>query len=232
MVLAMNRRQKEVAAFVTTVSQLQFENTFNPYAQICDVWDVSNGAELRRENLSRVLNAALTQGVKSVWIARDLGYRGGRRTGLALTDEFHLDLHARLLKTAPLARATKGPAVAERTANIVWRMLQSINEPVFLWNVFPLHPHSPSDPMSNRSHSRAERIACRPVLTWILEKLQPQRVIAIGRDAQLALKELDIESIAIRHPSYGGQGEFIEGLETTYGLARTQSSRNLEPTFI
>ena len=48
----------------------------------------------------------------------------------------------------------------ERTANVIWRMLMRIDEPIFLWNVFPLHPHEPDDPMSNRRHTAKERDAC------------------------------------------------------------------------
>jgi len=34
-------------------------------------------------------------GSNTIWMGRDLGYRGGRRTGLALTDEAHLPLFSR-----------------------------------------------------------------------------------------------------------------------------------------
>jgi hypothetical protein len=155
-----------------------------------------------------------------VWIARDLGYRGGRRTGLALTDEWHLDAHANLFGALPLARATKGPLVGERTAKIIWQVLKDVDRPVFLWNVFPLHPHERGDPMSNRCHTRFERQACRPLLTWLLDTLRPKTVVAIGRDAQLALADLDVDSEKVRHPSYGGQSEFIAGVDELYGLVR------------
>ena len=158
----MKRGDNKTNAFVTQIESLRFKNAFNPYAEICDLCDRPNAAELRRQNLRKVLHAAVENGVESVWIARDLGYRGGRRTGLALTDEVHLQSHSKLLKSAPLHQATKGPAVGERTALIVWRMLNLINAPVFLWNIFPLHPHEPNEPLSNRTHNRAERSACAP----------------------------------------------------------------------
>ena len=120
-----------------------------------------------------VLEAALSSGVDSFWIARDLGYRGGRRTGLALTDEVHLAAHGGLYGDLPLAR---GPAVAERTASTIWQVLRSLDRPVFLWNVFPFHPHEHRDAMSNRCHTRAERLACRPLLIWLLEALTSPRI--------------------------------------------------------
>jgi hypothetical protein len=50
-----------------------------------------------------------------MWIARDLGYRGGRRTGVPLADDVHLPLVGQLLGGVELQRATKGPLIAERT---------------------------------------------------------------------------------------------------------------------
>lgn len=221
----MKRKCDETDAFVTRIGSLRFQNAFNPYGEICELCDRPDGAQLRRQNLRRVLNAALENGVDSVWIARDLGYRGGRRTGLALTDEVHLTVHAKLLKSAPLRQATKGPAVSERTAAIVWRMLLAINTPVFLWNVFPLHPHEPNEPFSNRTHNRAERDACQPLLLWMLQHLNPKRVVAIGRDAKVALNDMNVEAISVRHPSYGGQNEFIGDISTIYRVPGNEVGR-------
>ena len=163
-----------------------------------------------------------------MWIARDLGYRGGRRTGLALTDEVHLAAHGNLYGALPLARATRGPAMGERTAAVMWQVLTNLKRPIFLWNVFPLHPHERDDPMSNRCHTRAERQACRPLLIWLLETLNPRSVIAIGRDAQAALADLDVAADKVRHPSYGGQTEFIAGAYAHYGLTPRRESQPAE----
>jgi uracil-DNA glycosylase len=214
----MKRTRSEIDAFVRQIEGLRFQNAFNPYAETCSVYDRPTAAFVRRQNLRRVVRAALENGVESIWIARDLGYRGGRRTGLALTDELHLSAHAKLLRSAPLEQATKGPPVTERTALVIWRMLQLINSPVFLWNIFPLHPHEPDDPLSNRNHNRAERTACQPLLLWVLHQLNPKRVVAIGRDAKLALDDVNARATAVRHPSYGGQNDFIRDIATLYGL--------------
>ncbi|CAN7386787.1 MULTISPECIES: uracil-DNA glycosylase [Rhizobium] len=213
------------ASFVEALAELRFKDTFNPYSEACSDFDFDDAAAIRRENLRLVLDAAIEHRADSVWIARDLGYRGGRRTGLALTDEAHLSDHSGLYGELPLSRATKGPAFSERTATVIWQMLNRINRPVFLWNVFPLHPHEPHDPQSNRCHTRSEREACRPLLTWLLDVLKPRNVVAIGRDAQLALADLGIEAQQVRHPSYGGQTEFISGVERVYGL-RDRSGPN------
>ena len=204
------------ARFVEELASFRFENAFNPYVDTCPDCDTADAPAVRRRNLEAVLDAAIEKGVHSFWIARDLGYRGGRRTGLALTDEAHLDSHAQLLGTPPLERATKGPLVAERTATVIWQMLRSIERPIFLWNVFPFHPHGPGEPMTNRCHTRKERLVCKPILHALIETLKPKHLVAIGRDAQAALADLGLEATAVRHPSYGGQNEFIGGLEEFY----------------
>lgn len=213
--------------FVELVANLRFDDAFNPYSDFCPDFDRPDAAAIRRDNLAHVLEAALDRGVGTIWVARDLGYRGGRRTGLALTDEAHLDAHARLFGAVSLARSTNGPAVAERTATVIWRMLMSIREPVFLWNVFPLHPHEAGLPMSNRCHTRTERQACRHVMVTLMELLAPESVLAIGRDAEAALADLGIAARGVRHPSYGGQSEFVDGVRQHYGLPVTISEETL-----
>ena len=61
----------------------------------------------RRRNLEIALHAAIDAKVGTIWIARDIGYRGGRRTGLALTDEPHLDRFSQLYNGLAVCRQPK-----------------------------------------------------------------------------------------------------------------------------
>jgi len=205
--------------FVSALAAKELPSVFNPWRDCCALHDRRDAAARRRANLEGMLSAALDTQVETIWIARDLGYRGGRRTGVPLTDEIHLTQASALMGGIALERATDGPAVAERTAAIVWQVLNRIGRPVMLWNVFPFHPHESDDPMSNRCHTRAEREATWPLLQALVSMIQPKRIVAIGRDAHMALEGLDIPVTAIRHPSYGGQREFIEGMFELYGIA-------------
>jgi hypothetical protein len=179
---------------------------------------MADAAAVRCNNLKVVLDAALLRGVDSIWIGRDLGYRGGRRTGLALTDEVHLPSHANLYGAIKLVRATRGPVTGERTAHVIWQVLKVVKRPVFLWNVVPLHPHGAGNPLSNRCHNRAERAASLPLLAWLLDALRPRRVFAIGRDAHDALGNIGIHATPVRHPSYGGQREFVDTMSHFYRI--------------
>jgi hypothetical protein len=48
--------------------------------------------------------------------------------------------------------------------------------------------------------------------------IQPRQIVAIGRDAHLALGDVGVPTSSVRHPSYGGQTEFISGVFSIYGV--------------
>jgi hypothetical protein len=110
--------------------------------------------------------------------------------------------------------------VAERTAAIVWRVLSCVRQPVVLWNVFPLHPHEPGDPFSNRCNTRGEHEITWPLRTALIDMIRPKQMVAIGGDAGLALSAINVPVHVVRHPSYGGQAEFIAGICALYGAAQ------------
>lgn len=214
--------------FVNSIQELKFENVFNPYADRCSVHDVSDAPSRRAAALLEVLEAAVDTEVDAFWIGRDLGYRGGRRTGLALTDDVHLAVHA-LRWNVSIERATTGSLVAERTAAVIWSMLAVVPAAVFLWNVFPFHPHEPGDPFSNRSHRPHERAVGEQLLAQLIVMLRPRRLVAIGNDAAKAAHRLggEAEIIQVRHPSYGGQRDFVNQVESLYGVHRDTGQLNL-----
>lgn len=208
----------EIENFVGNLAEVSLPNVFNPYRDTCPIFDIACAPEIRRANLASLLRAAREQKVASIWIARDLGYRGGRRTGLALTDEFHLPKMASMFGDIDLKRTTVGPSVKERTATTIWSVIERIGQPIFLWNAFPFHPHSPDEPMSNRCHKISERRCTSWILKEILDFLKPEQVYSIGVDAQRCLATIGVQTTAFRHPSYGGQTEFIAQVEQAYRL--------------
>ena len=205
------------AAFVSAVRALTFEYAFNPYSTRCPVHDKADAPSKRAKVLSGVLSAAIRCEIDFIWVGRDLGYRGGRRTGLALTDDLHMHAHAcRWGVTAD--RPTFGLPVAERTAAVIWRILDTIEIPIFLWNVFPLHPHEPGESFSNRAHNSLERAAGEELLAELCTMLRPKRLVAIGNDAAKSFRRIanGAEVIQVRHPSYGGQSDFLKQVTSLY----------------
>ena len=216
--------------FVRSLEGLKFENVFNPYAHRCVVHDLVDAPSLRAKALLELLEKAVTTEVDAVWIGRDLGYRGGRRTGLALTDDVHLAMHATRWNMR-IERATTGSMVAERTAAVIWKMLALVPVAVFLWNVFPLHPHEPEDPFTNRSHRPHERAAGEALLAELIQMLRPRRLVAIGNDAAKVAARLAAmtEVVQVRHPSYGGQNDFIRQIRCLYDLEGSSAQLDLVP---
>lgn len=217
----------KIHPFVEAVAALKFEDCFNPYTDRCDVHDRRDAPRRRAAALSAMLRRAAEGPIDAIWIGRDLGYRGGRRTGLALTDDVHMAQHARRwsIDLAP-ERPTIGSAVAERTAAVIWNMLEHIDARIFLWNVFPLHPHEAGDPFTNRQHNARERRAGEELLQELIVLLRPARIVAIGNDAAAAARRItdSVPVVCVRHPSYGGQTQFQEQIAELYGQhARTAS---------
>jgi hypothetical protein len=187
---------------------LRFEHAFNPFADRCAVHDRARAPQARAKILLALLIAAQRRGTRSLWLGRDFGWRGGRRSGLAFTDDAHFSEHLACFGLKA-QRPTRGPPMAERTAAVVWEALAG-EESYFLWNVFPLHPHAPDASFSNRAHRAAERAAGEALLSALVGLLHPERIIAVGRDAEAAAARVapGIERVALRHPSFGGEAQF------------------------
>jgi len=206
--------------FVSALSAIRLDHCFNPYSDRCAVHDLADAPQRRAAALSTMLERATQSQVDAIWIGRDLGYRGGRRTGLALTDDVHIGHHARRWRVT-LDRPTKGAVVAERTAGVVWQVLDRIEDHIFLWNVFPLHPHDPEQPFTNRQHNAHERRVGEELLRALVSLLRPRRVVAIGNDAATAANRVARDTVpvaGVRHPSYGGQTQFLQQVSSMHGM--------------
>lgn len=205
--------------FVSQLRDLQFVNAFNPYSDRCSVYDLEDAPQRRSELLEKILEIAVRTEVDALWVGRDLGFRGGRRTGMALTDDVHFQAHLSrwgIVREKP----TSGLPITERTATIIWEMLEWIDDPIFLWNVYPLHPHSPDSPFTNRAHNAKERKAGTEILDQLIQLLRPKRLIAVGNDAEKVLGQISgtVPVLKVRHPSYGGQTEFSRQVRELYGI--------------
>lgn len=213
------RSQPAIEAFINDISTYEAERVFNPWAMNCEHVDVEESFGVRRENLRTVLYACAEADEIDVWIGRDLGWRGGRRTGVALVDESSLNDYALSIEVLGLRKATIGPAMRERTATEIHLARSRISRKLFFWNVFPFHPHEADKPQSNRMHTRSEREVGLSFLSAVLTLLPVGRVVTIGNDAANALKSVDVAHYSVRHPSYGGQKEFHRQMNSHYGLS-------------
>lgn len=203
-------------AFVHALSKIRLPNVFNPYADTCLVHDQINAPTIRRRNLTTLLHAAKSLEIDTIWMGRDLGYRGGRRTGLALTDERHLPEMSRIYPGTESTRTTNGPEVAERTAAEIWAVLALLDKPPLLWNVFPFHPHDRDDQFTNRKFTSRELREVDELNSSLISWLAIRQIVSIGQDAASYAAKFGVKVVSVRHPSYGGVTEFREGISCLY----------------
>lgn len=168
--------------FLKKIKEYSSINVFNPYLDVCSTHDLDNAPKVRLNNLQKILNSALVGTIDSFWLGRDLGYRGGRRTGVALTDEIHLELASQSWQVN-LAKATTSNPMLEKTASTIWKFRTQIPEKIFMWNLFPFHPYEKGKAFSNRPHTSEERAAGIEILNILYNLLMPQKIIAIGNEA-------------------------------------------------
>ena len=220
-------------SFVKALASLSLEDVFNPYSDTCPVHDRTDAASYRRTNLRTYLSAAENIGVDTIWMGRDLGYRGGRRTGLALTDEFHLAEMARVYPGCASRQATRGPVIAERTAAEIWGVLKVIEKPPLLWNVFPFHPHEADNPLTNRRFKAKELALVNELNNALIKWLGVRRILAIGQDAASYATAFGVEVLTVRHPSYGGVKDFRNGMRQIYSIPEDLLGvRSLQPSLL
>ncbi|MEE4071038.1 uracil-DNA glycosylase [Pseudomonas viridiflava] len=220
-------------SFVKALASLSLEDVFNPYSDTCPVHDRTDAALYRRTNLRTYLSAAENIGVDTIWMGRDLGYRGGRRTGLALTDEFHLAEMARVYPGCSSRQATRGPVIAERTAAEIWGVLKVIEKPPLLWNVFPFHPHEADNPLTNRRFKAKELALVNELNNALIKWLGVRRIVAIGQDAASYATAFGVEVLTVRHPSYGGVKDFRNGMRQIYSIPEDLLGvRSLQPSLL
>jgi len=185
----------------------------NFYLDSSDAYgDFHTTASQRRENLRRHLFAIRDGGL--VFVGEAAGWMGARQSGVAFTS----------------ARMVGLDGNSEGSATIVHRLLSRVGlmDRALLWNAFPLHPHKPGDPRSNRTPTSTELSSGLGVLRLAISG---RRVICVGASAaksvalvlghavpSVADATATSSAIRVRHPAHGGATHFdtqaVEALET------------------
>jgi hypothetical protein len=217
---------RSIADFMGCLTSFKLKAAFNPWTDNCELSDTAESCRVRRRNLYSVLDACSKAEDVDIWIGRDLGWRGGRRTGVPFVDEHTLVAYGNSIEVSSLVKATIDLPLRERTATEVHFARSRVGKKIFFWNVFPFHPHEPGNARSNRMHTREERAIGAEILLVVLELIPFQKVVTIGNDATAAAKEIGIECWPARHPSYGGQKDFHSEIDNHYGI---QSSHKVHP---
>lgn len=195
--------QEEVFSLPST------ENLFNPYRDRHDAFDRPDAIDIRRDNMRQYLTC-YEQRPPVFLLAEAPGPWGCRFSGVPLVSEAKLvdeafPIHGRQssINDAPHT---------EYSANIYWRVLGPYFPHFFTWNSVPFHPHKPGEYLTIRTPKSSEVAAFTGVLAGLLQTLRPERILAVGRKAEYALKKIEADCTYIRHPSQGGAKLFETGV--------------------
>ena len=211
-------------ALIETLTALpSSDGLMNPYASAMGPAPEAAGGEIGKEadririhNLRRILSALVGAGANVLCCGEAPGHLGARFSGYAFSSEREI-IQGRFpfedCRLLPAAAAGSRPPREEPSALYMWRAMARRDVPAVFHNACPLHPHEPGHPYTNRKPTREEVRLGGPALMQLVDLVQPQRVIAVGRTAERALRDLGIDAVTVRHPSYGGAPLMMRQLE-------------------
>ncbi|MDQ0577595.1 uracil-DNA glycosylase [Agromyces albus] len=173
---------------------------------------------IRRRNLALYLNQLAERRPAVLLVGEAPGYRGMRITGVPFTNTGILQQGVEHFGLLGSANGYEVPdelpvVAAEPTATVMWRTLVELDFLPVLWSAYPLHPHRPGIPLSNRTPSATE--AAEWSWSWLaLQDLFSIRtVIAVGTVAHNSLVRSGLTVPRVRHPAHGGREKFARGLQ-------------------
>lgn len=185
------------------------DTLFNPYHTEHPTLDRPEAPALRRANLRAYLDA-YDEAPPLFLLLEAPGPWGCRFSGIPITAEAQV-----LDPTFPIdgqATSRADEPHTEYSAGIFWRVLQSVFPHFFVWNSVPFHPHDKDDPLTIRTPRRSEVRRWSELLEGLLDVLQPERTVGVGRKAERALTEIGADVTYVRHPSQGGAKKFETGV--------------------
>lgn len=210
----------------------------NPYRDSLPGVEHPQAASIRQENLQAYLEHFKGRPTTLI-VGEAPGWRGCRFSGVAFTCEVQLtngELSFRgkrssLVNTRFGLNGNPGPKAAscstgyrEASSAIFWRCLLPYAQDFLVWNVFPFHPYQPGEALTNRKPVVGEVNTQIPFLVKMIERLQPEDILAVGKFAQAILRRSSIPHQPIRHPSHGGARLFEAQVLAHFGKSSSRSS--------
>ena len=190
---------------------------FNQYKDADRDFDKPGAVAIRRTNLKNYLSYFIEQPT-ILLVGEAPGPNGCRFSGVAFTSEHQLV--SGLLRFQGCQSSNRERPYKEPTATTFWRAVMAVESRVsqraLVWNCVPFHPHGKDEPMSIRAPTAAEIHQYAHILRGVIHMLKCERVVSIGNHAARAIRELDVATEHVRHPSHGGVAEFKIGLKQVF----------------
>ncbi len=200
----------QIDEFVLKLSKRRNTSTVsNPYLD----------ADLVR-NLTVYLNALNQRpGTPILLVGEALGFKGGKLTGIPFSSGQIFERFEHPFLQHIRDKITIKNIESENTATIVWEYLSAKQITPLCWNAFPFHPHPEGQKNKNRAPTAKEITLGVRYLKTLQSIFQNEIIIGVGNKGSQAARKAfpDKEVITVRHPSYGGKAEFIQGLNQVLG---------------
>ena len=206
-----NFLEKEIFPFQTT-------NFFNQYSEKNPEIDLQDACVIRRNNLKNYLKSI--KDPVFLLVGEAPGFKGMRCSGVPFVCEKQL-INGELKFVGK--QSTMGEPKCENSANIYWKVIKNYNEYILNWDAIPFHPFDLTNKFRNRTPRKSELKTFLPLLNQIIEIIEPEKIISIGRKSEYSLNRLGRNAEYVRHPSYGGKSEFTNGLNKIFKQLRTSA---------
>ena len=155
-----------------------------------------------------------TKGDRVLLVGEAPGHRGCKVTGIPFTSGkvFENVDHPVLKKLKSKIKLEK--IESENTATIVWNYLSTKENTPLFWNSYPYHPHPVGNEEKNRVPNQEEIEFGVQFLKGLSSLYNPVVIAGIGyAGVECAKRAFPKNEITyIRHPSFGGKSDFIEGM--------------------
>lgn len=169
--------------------------------------------EAQSENLRLYLKLLCKNNPTYMLVGEAPGYKGCGITGIPFTDENEMKNNLGTSQNGYFFMDESNPQ-KENSAGIIWQAIRAKggNQIPLLWNAYPYHPFEKSGKDSNRKPNAAELQIGKKYLEELIDifGIPQNRIYAVGRTAEKQLGY--IKAAYIRHPSYGGRNDCINGI--------------------
>ena len=212
--MARKTKDKTAAALWSVLKKRLFKlpsrpDAFNFYADTDPRLDIPDADKIRRKNLKGYLEQAAPPPTTLV-VAPAYGWRSTRFTGVPFTSQLQLMRPDFPVSGRSTSKGTH--LIEEKTGKHLWNALLPHHPEVFLWAAFPLHPHRRGEIQTNRTPTLNEIEDFLPLLDDLLDVLEPRQILAVGRSAEWALRQLEADFTPLKNPSTGGLRAFQRGV--------------------
>ena len=198
---------KTINDFIDYIAEVKVSTTANNIYQGDTI-----ATNKRKFNLKNYLSLMKDIKPTCLLLGEAPGYKGCGVTGIPFTSEEILN-EIDFFKKGEFHFINKPNNLEkENSASIFWGELVKYSNLPLIWNIYPFHPFNKGNNKSNRKPNAQELKSGLVILEELLKLFPVTKILAVGRVSERKIKNLKVQSVYVRHPSYGGKNDFVRGI--------------------